>query len=289
MSPIPTRSFMSAIAALLLGVLSPVTSSAVVLFDGKATDYVSGNVSKIGASGSSSSASISATYSTTTAFIGSGGGYTGPSIYGGAYLTQTNSPAGTGLNTAAVVIRNDATNGDFLRFQGLINGGTRTSYTISVAFLFDSTAAGSSFDANSSFTLGANTTMNGTSEARWLVVSGGVTYVSSATLTVPTSNASFATTRTLSTPSSINWAVWSPGSDLSLGTLTYSVAGTALTNITRVGFYYSNLANTNAPNFDLGTFSATLATSNVPEPSATALLFGLAAVGLCTARRRRRA
>lgn len=273
-----------ALAAFLLGTLAASPSSAAVLFDGTA-NYVSANFTVLSSSGTTTSSTRTIAYGATTAFLSAGAGYTGPSIFGGAYLTQTNSVAGS--LASPVVLRNDATNGDYLRFQSPLSGGTRQSYTVAAAVLFDSGSAGSAFGAGSSLTLGSNSfsIAGGSTEARWLAVDNGLTYVSNATLTIPTNNTAFAANRTLANPDQINWASWTPGSDLSLGTLDYSVAGSSFTNLTHVGVYYTyTLTSSGAPAFDIGNFSAVLTT--VPEPSSAAALAGLAALALGVRRRR---
>jgi len=74
---------------------------------------------------------------------------------------------------------------------------------------------------------------------RWVLVAGGVTYLSETVVTAAMTQ-NF-TDYTLNNPDEIHWAVWNPGREMSFGGLTFDVAGSTIMGITHAGIAENNV------------------------------------------------
>jgi hypothetical protein len=114
--------------------------------------------------------------------------------------------------------------------------------TVNFAVLFKCSTPGEyRFDSSSSLkvTVRAWVPAVGNYTNRWVVVAGGVTYVSQTPVTGSMTGV-FAD-YTLDNPDEIRWAVWTPGADLSFGNLTFNVAGNSINGITHAGIAENNV------------------------------------------------
>lgn len=233
----------------------------------------------------------------------------------GDYLTTAN---GTGagyafsISTATANIRQPAgpfpaapgsgsyfdtavTGGDAIRMRPFTAGATASAnmstatwLTFSQSVWDDLTTANAGFDATSSFQINGGNV--GNQSFRFLVVSNGSYYVSDTSSN--DGSLDFGLTNLASQ------TFWSYSNAAAGSTILFnqsaesSVLGSALDNITAVGFYSDKvnfdgtaLAANSDLAFDMTNFSANLVA--VPEPSTYALLAGFATLGLVMLRRRK--
>jgi len=213
----------------------------VIKFDGATADAATAQAN-VGATGTQTLApgetfTQSLAYSTTVPKFSPGtpANYlSGQPIYAGHYMMWTNTSASTVTNSGVTAL---AYRGGTEPEDIQISAGTTSTVIgrqLNFAILFELNTSGNyGFDAASTLTINMKAFAAGERDTRWVVVAGnGSTYVSAATVG---SLATSLTDYTLSDPDEINWAVWTPGADMSFGTLTYNVAGSTLTNITHAG------------------------------------------------------
>ncbi len=260
--------------------------ASVVVQYGPTNDYVTNNVNFQTSSGSgSTSYTFSRTYDTASAWLASGGSYTGPAIYGGYYQGLTNNATFTPVSALGQIRNNEATSGtnDVIRFQSMFataSGIQSATQNFAVAF---ATGGSYSMDSSSALNWNARAAANpsGTSAMRFLLVADGTTYLSSSSFTWNNTSTNYS----LTNPSAINWAAWTPGATMSFDSLTYDTLGSSLANIAFAGFAINQsttAAGQNLATLDTQSFSADL----VPEPSTWMLLgFGAVAVALFYRRR----
>ena len=174
------------------------------------------------------------------------------SFYGGAYTTRSDQNS-----LAALVYRgNDAI--ESLRLQG---GASGASSAFSLAFLFD-TSIPSSFDGLSYIQAYLNCNNSGAT-GRWLVYSSsGQLYVSEATLSITSTMAA-------QTYTSGNWAAWTPDAQLANLPTVFDVAGSSLSDITKLGVYASGSYADKAYSINLFGIQADMV---VPEPATSGML-----------------
>lgn len=275
----------SAAVALLAGSFD--AGASVVVQYGPSSGYVDGNVNFQSGSGSgSSSYTFSRSYNTSSAWLASGGNYTGPALYGGYYQTLSASVVFTPLTTLAQIRNNESTSGnnDVIRFQSMYaTSANITSATQNFAVAF-STGGNFTLDATSVLNWNARSTANpsGSASMRFLLVAGGTTYLSNNSFTFTNTS----TTYSINDPDTINWAAWTPGSTMDFSGLTYNTLGSSLSNITFAGFAINQsttAAGQGLATLDTTSFSADL----VPEPTTWALL-ACSLTALMIFRRRRK-
>jgi iduronate 2-sulfatase len=181
--------------------------------------------------------------------------YSGKPLYGGAYFSVHNVSAGSVNpgNTGVLRYQHDIGHGEMVQVAATPGGfddETRDAMERQLNFvlLFGLHTEGSyvlhtagryGFDGSSVLTVkarrSAGTDSAGATQTidnRWVVVANGVTYVSESTLGAFTNTA---TEYTLNNPDEIRWAVWTPGEEMSFGSLTYNVPGNSIEGITHAG------------------------------------------------------
>jgi len=163
----------------------------------------------------------------------------GQPIFAGHYLMWSNASAETVSipSTTAIAYRGGNHPEDLQIVCGIGTNHAVVARAMNFAVLFGLTpaAAGSNyvFDANSVLQITARAFQAvGTADNRWVVVAGGVTYVSSSTVGILTTGHE---NYRLSNPDLIRWAVWNPGEDMAFGSLTFNVSGSLIRNITHAG------------------------------------------------------
>lgn len=158
--------------------------------------------------------------------------YTGQSLYGGAYVQLTNGTEESYLTGGWAVLKYLDETPEKIQVNPYVSD-TRIGRTVNIALLFAATRAVTcGFDATSR--LSATMSLSGSGGEvlhRWLIVAGGVSYLSEATFSV----GSTSTAITLDNPDEIRWAEWTPGLELSFGSLAFHIAGRSITNITHAG------------------------------------------------------
>jgi hypothetical protein len=172
-------------------------------------------------------------YSTTSPLLTSGANYTGQNIYGGSYIRLTNGTASNyAVTAAAILLYGGNVTPETIKFQPWVSN-LQIGREFGAALMFAVTGAENyGFDASSTLSVKMNLSGSGGGITnRWLVVAGGVSYVSEATINLSAAMSA----KTLDNPDEINWAVWTPGADMSFGSLTFNVAGSSIRNITHAG------------------------------------------------------
>jgi hypothetical protein len=273
------------IIGVLLGLAGIAQATVVFKFDGANASAATANQTIVGGPGSiagNSSVTLTLAYNTSTPLLSSGGTYTGQSVYGGFSGTYSNT-SGTAFNPNFVVLQyNNAASPstlEDLRSADTFTGG-QISRAVNLAFLFGTTTNTGTykFDANSVLTAKHGSTLTGTANARWVVVANGTTYLSESSF-----NPGGSSTTTLNDPDAINWAAWSPGADMTFGSLSYTTLGSSLNNITLAGVAvnYTAAASAGSGRYILQQFTADV----IPEPATVGML-GLGALITLVLRRR---
>ena len=219
------------------------------------------------------------TFSDSTTFNPSAS-YTGTSsaFYGGIQVIRydnSSSPA-----TGQQRIENNSST-DRIQFRTDLSSGTGSGEAqgLVVWKKSDFLSLNSTTSTLSSLSITLDTTTN-LSEARWVVQNGSTYYISQTTFTA---------SATLSNPSSTNWAVYDPASEIKFTGSSFSAV--SLSDVSSVGVYFAgnSLTWTSATvgglNFAISQFSASAVSSPVPEPASYAFFGGLAVLGLAGARR----
>lgn len=168
---------------------------------------------------------------------------------------------------------------DPLRFQWTGNNGTFSTDRVVAAVLM-SPATPISAANLTSLNVVARLVTGASTNFRWIIESGGNTYVSQATF-APTGTF---TEFNLSTPAGANWSVWdfNGPSNTDFTQLVFggtSFSSVSLGPITGIGLYFDTAVSTTVDVIQFG-YTA------VPEPSSIAALLGAAAL-IVTLRRRR--
>lgn len=219
-------------------------------------------------------------------------GYGGPEFYGGLYqrivlntsLTTDQHPALVGNNVA---LPPGGPVYDILRFRSVRSSGSNIvseQQNFVVLFPVQTAPLGPGeyyvFGPDSSLSWTRNLGFEaGVRTFRFVVVTGALQYYVSGEL----STSGSVVTSTLSNPATALWAAWTPGTDLSFGSLSFDAPGSSLQNITHVGVAVNRTVstpNTRVPVLDLMSLEANLRV--IPEPSTAALLatFGFASLVL---------
>lgn len=283
------------VSTLALGATLASAASAQISFSVIPAGFSDANVAAVatvaGLPGANPSQSIP--FSTTTAFSFTASTNSIPTFYGGAYSSSINRTTSlTTISTNVLTYRHEGntTDANVFRLNSVVgsdsNSGTEEVFW-RAGIVFATDASGPyTFGASSQLTLTARTTStNGSlSPLRFMVVSGGNTYVSQDTVNLTTTMASY----NLSELSTKAFALWTPNTEMTLGALDFSVSGSSLDSVTHAGFYAAaNRVNAaGISNVDFTAFSGTNFTA-VPEPSSFAALAGFAALGFVASRRRR--
>jgi|GEM_PF-5699473 PEP-CTERM putative exosortase interaction domain len=239
-------------------------------------------------------------------------GYSGPKFYGG-YEIITNNSTGAGnsvIGTQRVSQSSNAAVPDSVQIVSpFVAWSNATSASLAGYFVFrQEDWLGTSPSATAGYNIGTlqanfsiasgNTSYNQGAVVRWVVqAADGQYYISEAG---PVASQTVATTASQNVAET-SWAAITPatsgGLNLDLGGLDYSVSGAAMsaTGITSIGFYFendlftgNNVGSPSQYNFQVFALGFTgVAASTIPEPSAAALLGGVAGLALVAARRRR--
>lgn len=217
-----------------------------------------------------------------------GGGYTGPALYGG-FVHETLNKRDIGTAGYALTSSFD------LRVQS--NGtGTNSEAIVgrqAIAVVFDSAQTGLSFDNTSYLSLtgdnaGGLSRLESVGEIRWLVRNGTTYYVSQTLF----SNAN-AAGRVLDATelASETWAVYNPADAFNFSlSLTFDTATSALTDLNAFGFSAYKSSFTGARHWlNFGEFKADAVPATViPEPATLGMgVLGMAGLLLTRGRRRR--
>ena len=253
------------VISVFLSLAGAVQAAVVIHFDGATANAATANsnlTAAVGTIGAGASKTITLGYSTSTPLLSSNGGaYTGQSVYGGFSGTYSNiSGTSTGANFVVLQYANGASVEDLRSADTFTNN--QISRAVNLALLFAPATNGTySLDAASSLTAKHGSTLTGTAEARWVVVADGTNYLSESSF-----NPGGSSTTTNDNPDAINWAAWTPGTDMSFGSLTYNSPGSSLTNITLAGIAvnYTAAAAAGGGRYILQQFTADLSDGTVP-------------------------
>jgi acyl-CoA thioesterase-1 len=254
--------------------LAGLVQAAVVFnFDGATANAATGNsnmTATVGTLVAGQSRTLSVAYSTSTPFLSSNGStYTGQSVYGGFSGTYSNtSGASYGANFVVWQYANGASVEDLRSADTFTNN--QISRAVGLAVLFGPASSGNyKFNASSVLTAKHGSTLTGTANARWVVVANGTNWLSESGF-----NPGGSSTATLDNPDEINWAAWTPGADMTFGSLSYNTLGSALTNITLAGLAvnYSAAASDGLGRYILQGFTADLDDGTDPNLKKVLLL-----------------
>ena len=254
--------------------LAGLVQAAVVFnFDGATANAATGNsnmTATVGTLVAGQSRTLSVAYSTSTPFLSSNGStYTGQSVYGGFSGTYSNtSGASYGANFAVWQYANGASVEDLRSADTFTNN--QISRAVGLAVLFGPASSGNyKFNASSVLTAKHGSTLTGTANARWVVVANGTNWLSESGF-----NPGGSSTATLDNPDEISWAAWTPGADMTFGSLSYNTLGSALTNITLAGLAvnYSAAASDGLGRYILQGFTADLDDGTDPNLKKVLLL-----------------
>jgi hypothetical protein len=225
--------------------------------------------------------------------------YTGPTFYGGLWMTSDTGGL-TGYTTTRM--RRSYTNPTTqvthqtqLEYAMNTHAGIVASGASFTAFLgrdFVGAAPGTAFSLDTSSSISVTISTGSQSTVRFALLADGQWYLREAVVT-PTSG--LGGTLSLSGQNLLNsaWSLWDPNggpngrlADLSTD---FSVLGSSFSNIEGVGYYTAYNASASNQYAYMSQFSANLAPVAVPEPSTVALgLIGAAGIGLAAYRRRSR-
>jgi hypothetical protein len=267
----------------VLGFTAIAQAAVVFNFNGATANAATENsnmTATVGTLTSGQSKTLSVAYSTSTPFLSSNGStYTGQSVYGGFSGTYSNtSGASYGANFVVWQYANGASVEDLRSADTFTNN--QISRAVGLAVLFGTTTNTGTykFNANSVLTAKHVSTLTGTANARWVVVANGTTYLSASSF-----NPGGSSTTTNDNPDEINWAAWTPGADMSFGSLSYDTLGSSLNNITLAGVAvnYTAAASAGSGRYILQGFTADV----IPEPATVGML-GLGALLTLALRRR---
>jgi hypothetical protein len=269
----------------LLGLAGIAQATVVFNFDGATANAATASSNIVGTAATinaGASKTLTLAYNTSTPLLSSNGGtYTGQSVYGGFSGTYSNVSASAYTHNFAVLQYANGASVEDLRSADTFTNN-QISRAVGLALLFGPASAGNyQFDGTSVLTAKTGSTLSGTGEARWVVVANGTTYLSSSTFNPSGLNI----TTTLDNPDAINWAAWTPGADMTFGSLSYTNLGSSLNNITLAGV----AVNYTAAASDTGTGSryvlSGFTADVIPEPATVGML-GLGALLTLALRRR---
>jgi hypothetical protein len=242
----------------VLGLAGIVQAAVVFDFNGTTANAATASsniVLNVGSIPAGESRTAALGYSTTTPLLSNGSTYTGQSVYGGFSGSYSNSGSTAYNQNFAVLQYSNGASVEDLRSADTFTSGT-ISRSVGLALLFGPASAGTyKFDGTSVLTATHTSTLTGTAEARWVVVANGTTYLSASSFAAGGSS-----TTTLDNPDQINWAAWTPGADMTFGTLSYNTPGSSLANITLAGVAvnYSAPASAGSGRYILQGFTADL-------------------------------
>lgn len=255
------------------------------------TAWVTANQDLRAGSGSTSLSNyvFSSSFSDTTALNPSSVGYTTPSgsvgtFYGGYKITKFSD---TNVFTPILQVQQNTTS-DRIVFNS--NSGAFNSevdalvYWKKSDFLNGLSSQTLSLDNTATGSISVNYGSGATTQTRFVVKSAGVFYISQTAQTNNTGG-----TYTLSFDPNTMWSIYDPTSDIELGTTSYSITSSALTDIQGVGVYMERTRTSNASSISLLSFQLDLVgtVSSVPEPATFAILAGAVVLGSVAYRRRR--
>lgn len=220
----------------MLGLAGIVQAAGEIRFDGATANAASANqhiVRPLGSIPAGESRTATLGYSTSTPLLSNNGStYTGQAVYGGFYGHYINKGGSAFSQNFTLLQYNNSASAEDLRVQDAFAAGTISRAAGWVYMFSPATAGNYTFDDTSVLTAAQYSNLGGIAEARWVVVANGTTYLSEATITLGTIAG---TVDTLDNPDEINWAAWTPGSDMTFGTLSYDTLGSSLANITLAG------------------------------------------------------
>ena len=269
----------------LLGLAGIAQATVVFNFDGANANAATANTNIVSTANvtlnTGESYTINRSYSTSTALLSNNGStYTGQSIHGGFSASYNNAPSTYKMFFGILQYIGTASE----QLQVNITASNNISRTSGWALMFGTTTNTGSykFDASSQLTAKQYSTLNGISEARWVVVANGTTYLSQSTIALAVTS----TTNTLNNPDEINWAAWNPGADMTFGSLSYTNLGSSLNNITLAGVAVNSNAGSGDPYGTGGRYYLQGFTGDViPEPATVGML-GLGALITLVLRRK---
>ena len=239
------RSIRPAASSFFFSLIARPPSAVSIVFDGATANYVDAQAN-VGTTGAQTlqpgeAFTQSLPYSTTVPKWEAGTPVNylrGPPIYAGHYLMWRNNTASTQTvnSIVATAYRNEINGCESLLF---LNGAnTNIQRQANFAVLFERQTSGTyGFGSASQLTARLSAWQNrGEVTNRWVVVAGGITYVSESAVGALTNSTAAGTEYTISNPDEINWAVWNPGANLSFGDLVFDVPGYTIANITHAGY-----------------------------------------------------
>lgn len=212
--------------------------------------------------------------------------YSGPTLSGGLYMNAIYNAAqpASNENWAQIINNGGSPASDYIQIRRNGTSGALATSTTRGVFTFAVDAGGPyGFDSTSTLSLTGGLGAATSDVGRWVVVSGGSTYISESVFDPVNNNNT--TVYDFTDPDATNWASWTPSSDLSNIPGAFSIVGTSLDDITQVGFYFEKIGATGQnPTFRV--FTADLVA--IPEPTTTAVMLGfIGTLGLLLRRRTR--